>query len=77
MAKRKRIAKAPSVQRYEVHNWIERDRIGIWVDDTESGEVIFQVWDDEARQLFDDGFLKTGKMLEESVLEYLKEIKVI
>lgn len=77
MANNEKIAEAPVPERYLVDSWQERDRLGIWVTDTQTGEMVFEVWDDEARQLFDDGFLKAGKELKESVLEYLKEKKVI
>lgn len=67
----------PDGERYDVDFWSERDRIGIWVTDTTTGKVIFEVWDKDALELFDDGFFKQGKRLKESVLAYLKEKKVI
>lgn len=59
------------VDLYQVGKWEERDRLGIWVTDTSTGETVYEVWDDNARQLFTDGFFRSGKEFEESVLEYL------
>lgn len=67
----------PLTELFDVDIWAERDRLGIWVTDKQKNKVVFEVWDDDARQLFDDGFLKSGDGLKESVLEYLKETKVI
>jgi hypothetical protein len=77
MADSNQIAKAPPLDRYNVELWAERNRLGIWVTDKEKDKVVFEVWDDDARQLFDDGFFKPGDGLKESVLEYLKDTKVI
>ncbi len=70
-------ATALGMERYAVDSWEERDRLGIWVTDTQTDEVVFETWDDNARQFFVDGFFKPGDGLKESVLEYLKETKVI
>ena len=59
--------------RYTVESWEERDRLGIWVTDNETGKTVFEVWDDDARQMFEDGFFKTGKEFESSVLNYLTD----
>ncbi len=64
-------------ERYDVDFWAERDRLGIWVTDKLKDKVVFEVWDDDARQLFDDGFLRPGDELKESVLEYLKDTGAI
>jgi len=53
--------------------WEERDRLGIWVTDAQTGDIVFEVWDDDARQLFEDGFFKPGKAFKESVVNYVKE----
>lgn len=63
--------------RFDVDLWSERDRLGIWVTDKQKDTVVFEVWDDDARQLYEDGFVKPGEGLKESLLEYLKETKVI
>lgn len=60
---------------YTVEKWEERDRVSItlWRGDYMSGgsEVIAQWWDDDARQMFEDGFFDPKNLLE-SVLEYCK-----
>lgn len=28
--------------------WEERDRLGIWVTDAQTGDIVFEVWDDDA-----------------------------
>ena len=66
-----------TTERYRVEVWEERDRLGIWVTDEATGDVVFEVWDDDARQHFEDGFLKPGKELKDSVLGYLRERKMI
>ncbi len=67
----------PLIELFDVDFWSERDRLGIWVTDKLKDKVIFEVWDDEARELFDDGFLKPGDELKESVLKYLNDAGVI
>jgi len=60
-----------------VEFWDERDRIHIGIQDEEDprGEYIVSWWDDEARQMFDDGFFKhgPGREFEQSVIEYADE----
>ncbi len=67
----------PLIELFDVDFWSERDRLGIWVTDKQKDKIVFEVWDDDARQLFEDGFVKPGEGLKESLLEYLKETKVI
>jgi len=66
-----------------VHAWQERDRLSIWVEDKRTGETIAEWWDDEAREMFEDGFFKPGvpqyswekpgREFVDSVLDYLEE----
>lgn len=72
-----KVSDLPLIELFDVDMWAERDRLGIWVTNKERDKVVFEVWDDDARQLFDDGFFKPGNGLKESVLEYLKNTKVI
>lgn len=62
---------------YRVEVWEERDRLGIWVTDEATGDVVFEVWDDDARQHFEDGRFVPGTGFEDSVLVYLRERKMI
>lgn len=66
-----------SMETYNVDFWEERDRLGIWVTDMRNDKTIFEVWDGDARQLFIDGFFKSGAGLKDSVLNYLEEIGII
>jgi len=71
----------------EVHAWQERDRLSIWVEDRRTGETIAEWWDDEARQMFEDGFFKPGvprcswekpgREFADSVLDYLEDLGVL
>jgi hypothetical protein len=58
-----------------VEVWDERDRLHIGIQDEEDprGAYIVSWWDDDARQMFDDGFFKSGRGLEQSVIEYADE----
>jgi hypothetical protein len=53
--------------------WEERDRLHIHVTD-EKGNTVAEWWDDEAREMFEDGFFIRGKRLVASVLTYIEEI---
>lgn len=63
----------PDADDLTVEVWEERDRLHIAVVD-EMGEYIAEWWDDEARQMFEDGFFARGKGLESSVIEYVVEM---
>lgn len=56
-----------------VEVWEERDRLHIGIQDEETGEYIVSWWDDEAQQMFVDGFFQRGRGLKESVLVYAEE----
>jgi len=65
--------------RYDVRVevWEERDRLHIGIQDKETGEYYASWWDDEARQMFEDGFFKRGPELEESVLEHAEDMGIL
>jgi len=65
--------KTPSRDDVRVERWEERDRLHIGIQDKETGDYYVSWWDDEARQMFEDGFFKRGAKLEESVLDYAEE----
>ncbi len=60
-----------------VDSWQERDRLGIWIIDRRTDKVIAEWWDDDARQMFEDGFFKPGKQLSESVLDYAESVGLL
>jgi uncharacterized membrane protein (UPF0127 family) len=43
-----------------VEAWQERDRLGIWITDNRTGETIAEWWDDDAKEMFEQGFFKPG-----------------
>jgi hypothetical protein len=62
--------------KYMVDVWEERDRLVITLHDIESGKT--WTWaDEDAREMFDDGFFKSGRDLEASVVAYAKEMELI
>ena len=77
----------PSRDDVSVDSWVERDRIGIWVTDRKTNNTITEWWDDDARQMFEDGFFKPaaftssgelgGPQFIDSVLDYLEDIDVL
>ena len=67
----------PSRDDVRVELWEERDRLHIGIQDKETGAYYFSWWDDEARQMFEDGFFKKAPYLEESVLDYAEEMGIL
>ncbi len=61
----------------KVDVWEERDRLIISLEDKESG-LSYATWvDEDARQMFEEGFFKPGDKLEGSVLDYAEEMGII
>jgi hypothetical protein len=72
--------------------WEERDRLSIRVEDAKTGCVVAEWWDDDARQMFEDGFFegsiepagppynvglqRPSRDLKRSVAEYLDSVKI-
>ena len=66
--------------RYDVNItiWEERDRLHIGIVDKATEQISYaDWWDEDARQMFEDGFFKSGKGLENSVLEYAEEMGIL
>jgi uncharacterized membrane protein (UPF0127 family) len=70
----------------EIGTWAERDRVGIWLTDKDTGKTIAEWWDDDAREMFEQGWFKpgdirrqsiTGRVFEESVLDYAESVGLI
>ena len=74
----------PTRDDVSVKSWVERDRLAIWITDNHTDETIAEWWDDDARQMFDDGFFKPaafsrsgemeGSEFINSVLDYAEEM---
>lgn len=69
----------PTRHDVEIGTWAERDRIGIWITDKRTGKSIAEWWDEDAEEMFEQGFFKRGDIrhqtiigedFEESVLDY-------
>lgn len=60
---------------YSVDTWEERDRLHIHLTGTDGTDVSW--WDDDARQMFEDGFFQRQPRLEESVIEYAREMGLL
>lgn len=56
-----------------VEVWEERDRLHIAIEDQKTGKTIADWWDDDARQMFEDGFFES-RNLDRSVIEYADSI---
>jgi hypothetical protein len=67
----------PTRDDVDVVVWEERDRLHIGIQDRQTGEYVADWWDDEARQMFVDGFFRRGRKLKESVLDYGEQIGVL
>ncbi|MBA7593229.1 hypothetical protein ES703_00147 [subsurface metagenome] len=67
----------PTRDDVRVEVWEERDRLLIGIQDKETGEYYASWWDDNAREMFTDGFFKSGPGLEESVLQYAEEMGLL
>lgn len=59
----------------KVETWEERDRLHIAL--MRGDTYLAEWWDDDARQMFTDGYFKSGSKLEDSVIEYARECGLI
>lgn len=77
--KRGRDARRYEGATYHVEVWEERDRchIALWRRWMNEDDIVSDWWDDDARQMFEDGFFKRGRQLAESVIAYAKEVGII
>jgi len=80
-------AAKPTRENVSVESWMERDRLGIWITDNRTGKTIAEWWDDNAREMFTDGFFKpaaftrgeglSGPEFIDSVLDYAEETGIL
>jgi len=70
----------------KVGSWVERDRIGIWITDKRTDKTIAEWWDEDVREMFEQGWFKpgdirhqtiTGRAFEESVLDYAECVGIL
>lgn len=67
----------PTRSNVSVDYWEERDRLGIWITDKRTDKSIGEWWDEDAREMFEQGFFRPGKQLEESVLDYAESVGIL
>ena len=76
----------PARHDIEIGTWSERDRIGIWLTDKRTDKTIAEWWDEDAREMFEQGWFKpgdirqqtiTGRAFEESVLDYAENVGLL
>jgi len=60
-----------------VEVWEERDRLHIGIQNNGTGDYLVSWWDDDAREMFEHGFFKSGPGLKESVLEYAEDMGIL
>ncbi len=81
-----RSSRKPPRSDVEVSSWTERDRIGIWITDKRTGKSIAEWWDEDASEMFEQGWFKpgdirqqtiTGRAFEESVLDYAESVGLL
>jgi len=60
----------------EVQVWEERDRLHIEIRNRRTGKTIMEWWDDDARQMFEDGFFDSRR-LKRSVIEYAQYVGLL
>ena len=73
---KKRKAK-PTRNDVRVEVWEERDRLHIGIQDKETGDYYVSWWDNDAREMIEQGFFKSGPKLKESVLDYAEEMGIL
>jgi len=70
--------KLPTRYDVKVTQWAERDRHHIGIVDKETEQISYaDWWDDEARQMFEDGFFLSGNDFENSVLGYAEDMGIL
>jgi len=80
-------AKKPTRDDVTVETWQERDRLGIWVTDRRTDNVIAEWWDEDARAMFEQGWFKPGvpqrtterpsSVFVDSVLDYAESVGML
>lgn len=56
--------------------WSERDRSMVAIQDRATEAYLVEWWDEDAEQLFEDGFFKRGRGFERSVVEYADHLGI-
>lgn len=64
------------VARYLVESWFERDRAAVWILDDFTGKTVVEWWDESVQDMVEAGYFDMSN-LEDSVLEYAKDMGII
>jgi uncharacterized membrane protein (UPF0127 family) len=76
----------PTRDDIDIGSWAERDRLGIWITDKYTNKTVAEWWDEDAQEMFEQGFFKpgdirhqtiTGRAFEESVLDYAESVGIL
>ncbi len=67
----------PSASEVHVHVWEERDNLQIELRDTRNEQTIAMWVDEDARQMFEDGFFQRGARLAGSVIQYARDLHLL
>ena len=59
-----------------IQTWSERDRSMVAIQDNATEAYLAEWWDEDAVQLFEDGFFKRGRGFEQSVVEYADHLGI-
>lgn len=79
MARKKKRIPIATLNDTRLEVWEERDRLHInlvWGVGKKNGDTIAEWWDDDARQMFEDGFFD-GRNLHQSVFDYAMSVELI
>lgn len=61
---------------FEATQWQERDRLHLSLTDAIDGQEILDLWDEDARQLIEDGFIDPRNLLD-TMTSYARSINLI
>lgn len=70
-------AKKPSKHDVKVETWQERDRLGIWITDNRTGKTVAEWWDEDALEMFEQGWFKPGvpqRTMEKTSSEFVDSV---
>ncbi|MFC1910462.1 DUF192 domain-containing protein [Chloroflexota bacterium] len=84
--RKKSVKDKPTRHDVAIGTWSERDRIGIWLTDKRTDKTLAEWWDEDANEMFEQGWFKpgdirqqgiTGRAFEQSVLDYAESVGII
>ena len=70
------VAPSYSIDALELHTWFERDRSCVELRAKDTDETVFELWDEDCQQAFEDGFLDM-RDLKQSAFDYAQHLGLI